>query len=509
MLRSVMTKYGALQGVPSGDPRITVFKGVPYAKPPVGELRFRAPQPPEPWEGVRKADTFGPMSIHRQPGLDWSEFYTKELNPTAYEWEMSEDCLYLNIWSPAKSADEKLPVFFYIHGGGFTAGYPYEVEFDGERVARNGVIYVTMAYRLGALGFFAHPDLDEESQGNFGLLDQRMALQWVRENIAAFGGDPDNITIGGQSAGGMAVNAHLLSPMTEGMFQGAILMSSGGLNPPNGARPGWRTLEEAQEDGVQLLKYLRVSSVEEARHLPAEVIALTGLGNWPNKQRMFWRPTIDGVYLKEDSRDAILAGRVHDVPVLIGGTKGENVGKNDPDYATREKFAAAMREDFGDAAEKVLEICKFDSDEACSAFACDEVALSPFYSSAMAYARRLSKLGRNAYAYLFDHDIPGDDQPGSYHGSDMWFIFDSLGHSWRPFEGKHYDLARQVSSYFANFVKTGDPNGLDRNGNELPQWQNFTEDDPFVICFKDAPERFESCDSPLHVFVQKHYLGEE
>ena len=177
MLRKAVTQYGTIEGVPCGDPRITVFKGVPYAKPPVGELRWRAPQPPGPWQGVLRADRFPNIAVHTQPGEDFTDFYTKELNPTAYEYTMSEDCLYLNIWSPARSTADKLPVFFYIHGGGFTAGYSYEVEFDGERVARNDVIFITVGYRLGALGFFSHPELDEPSQGNQGLLDQLMALK--------------------------------------------------------------------------------------------------------------------------------------------------------------------------------------------------------------------------------------------------------------------------------------------------------------------------------------------
>jgi len=505
MLRQVQTEYGTLRGEICGDPRVTAFKGVPYAKPPVGELRFRAPQPPEPWEGIRDATRFGPISIHKQPGLDFSEFYTKELNPTASEYEMSEDCLYLNIWTPARSAADKLPVFFYIHGGGLLSGYSYEVEFDGERVAKNGVIYITVGYRLGALGFFAHPDLTAEAPdepiGSNGLLDQLAALRWVRENIEAFGGDPDQIVIAGQSAGGMSVAAHLASPMARGLFQGAIMMSASGV-----PRPGegyWRTVDEAYADGQLLLDYLGVKTVEEARMLPAEVIAQTGLGRFPGRKLMFWTPVVDGKYLVEHEREAILSGHIHNVPIMLGGTRGESVPRETMPIGSFREFAHRR---YGDKADELLSLCDFTSQEAFDAQYSREILFGEFYQGCIAYVKALSRLGRPVYSYVFDHDIPGEDHPGSYHGSDMWFVFDSLGHCWRPFEGRHYDLARQVSAYWANFVKTGDPNGCDRYGETLPRWEPFTEGDPFTISFTDKPERWKDDDPALREFVQKLLL---
>ena len=286
MLRDVLTEYGMLRGFPGGDPRITVFKGIPYAAPPIGNNRFRAPKPPARWEGILEARDFAPASLQKQPGSDPTDFYSKELNPVGYECRMNEDCLYLNIWSPAKSKDERLPVFFYIHGGGYVAGYSYEMEFDGERVARKGCIMVTVGYRLGALGFFAHEDLTCEdpaaSQGNFGLLDQMAALDWVRRNIHAFGGNPKQITIAGQSAGGGAVAAHTVSPLTRGKFQGAIMMSGGGFNGKDGFFKPWRSLKQAQTDGGELLEYLHVNTVAQARKLPAAAIAEAGLSIQPH-----------------------------------------------------------------------------------------------------------------------------------------------------------------------------------------------------------------------------------
>lgn len=211
MLRQVETKNGVLKGLVGSDPRVTVFRGVPFAKPPIGDLRWKAPQPAEPWVGVKKCYEYGDIPMmYPHPGADLAEFYTKELNPTGTDWIMSEDCLYLNIFSTAETKDDKLPVFCYIHGGGYTAGYNYEAEFNGERLARQGCIVVFVSYRLGLFGFLGHPELTAEAGAdgivsNFGLQDQALAIKWIYENIADFGGDPSKITICGQSAGAGSV----------------------------------------------------------------------------------------------------------------------------------------------------------------------------------------------------------------------------------------------------------------------------------------------------------------
>lgn len=515
MLRKVTVESGELQGVAGGNPRITVYKGVPYAAPPVGKYRWRGPQPVEKWEGVRMADHFGPVSMQGQLGMDQSEFYTRELHPTAYEYEMSEDCLYLNIWTPAASEDEKLPVFYYIHGGGYVGGYSYEMEFDGEQVAFKGVILVTVGYRLGALGFFAHKELEVEapgeSQGNFGLMDQAAGLAWVRRNIAAFGGDPDKITIGGQSAGAGSVTTLLTSPMTKGMFRGAIMMSGGGLNGVGSPFKPWRSLEKSQADGQLLLDTLHVNSVEEARRLPACVIAMTGLGMKPDGRSgpNLWGPTVDGCFLLEDSYPAMMEGRTHDVACLFGHTQDEGslfhrMFKGMP--AAKEEFEAEVRKEYGSSAERYL---------ACAGVTCDEDVAKLYASSDYnpftlfhgCFAGLLAEQGRDAYTYLFNHDIPGDDNAGSYHGSDLWFVFDSLGRNWRPFRGKHYDLARQVSSYWTNFVKYLDPNGRDSNGDMLPKWEKCTKEKLFVMEFADAPRELIREESELLRLRKLKYMG--
>jgi len=515
MLREVQTKYGRLRGFPGGDPRITVFKGVPFAAPPVGENRFRAPQPPACWQGVKEAREFGPASLQGQPGLDWTDFYTKELNPVGYECKVNEDCLYLNIWSPAKSENERLPVFFYIHGGGYVAGFSYEMEFDGERVARKGCIMVTPGYRLGALGFFAHEDLTREdptaSQGNYGFLDQMAALDWVRENIQAFGGDPDRITIAGQSAGAGSVTVQMVSPLTQGKFQGAIMMSGGGLNGKDGFFKPWRSLKQAQADGAALLEQLNVKTVAEARRLPAEVIATTGLRVHPQGRTgpHLWGPTLDGVFLKEDSFDAMMAGRHHPVKYMLGYCHDEgrmfNLRMGNLPM-TVEGFEKDARAKYGKHAEQYLAYAAVRTDEDIKKLYTSS-EFSMFTLSDECFARLQSRLGNPAYFYQFDHDIPGGDGAGSYHGSDLWFVFDSLGRCWRPFTGKHYDLARQVSTYFVNFVKTGNPNGQDADGTPLPQWDVYREEDPECMYFKDTPVLGKVEDSQLQKLRQEYYMG--
>jgi len=510
MLRKTVTRYGAIEGFACGDPRITAFLGVPYAKPPVGELRWKDPQPPEPWQGTYKADKFGPISLQGQPGVDRSGFYTLEFNSTAYEYKMSEDCLYLNIYTPARSAEDRYPVLFYIHGGGYCAGYAYETEFDGERIARNGVVFVSVGYRLGALGFFAHRELNNPSQGNFGMMDVLQALKWVNENIAAFGGDPDQVVIAGQSAGGGAVNAQTISPLAKGLFKGGIMMSGGGLRPPVEGFRNFRSLDKAFDDGELFLKQLRVNSLEEAMMLPGEVIAATGLARWPGGGRAPWTPTVDGYFLLEESQTAILNGNVNDVAVMIGCCRGE--ASYDPFFnpylESREKYESYVRRSYPKIADRLLSMVDMSSEEAFCKFARNEFTMGAMFPGRIAYAARMSRLGRKVYTYLFDHDIPGDDNPGSFHGSDMMFTFDSLGHSWRPYEGKHYDLARQVSSYWANFVKTCDPNGTDRIGEPLPEWRPYTEEDPFTICFKDKPEELKDGNREILDVMVRYTLEE-
>lgn len=498
MLRKVKVKNGVLKGLVGKDPRITVFRGVPYAKPPVGDLRWKAPQPAEDWKGVKKCYEYPDMAMMRvHPGLD-DDFYTKELHPTAAEYKMSEDCLYLNIFSPAVSEDEKLPVFFYIHGGGLQDGYSYEVEFDPERVARRGVIVVMAGYRLGLFGFLAHPQITKETPdgevvSNFGLQDQSMAIHWVYENIKAFGGDPKRIVICGQSAGARSVQAQICTTMNGGIVKGAIIQSGvsmmfGDEDNPIADIP---SLEEAEKYGVDFLHAIGIDSLKEAKKTDAHEL-MRRLAEVFKKTRYVFGMCVDGKFVRESAPSAYYNNRMADIPILISVCQGETQSgfiKGSLNYADYLRKA----EKYGDGKAEFLNLARASNDEEADALTAGD-SFNNFLSGSRGFCELCSSMGKKVYYGIFDHDIPGDEA-GSFHGSDLWFMFDSLGNSWRPFEGKHYDLARQVTSYWINFVKCGNPNGTDYNGNPLPEWRPYRKEDRAVIRFKDVavPEVLEEC----------------
>ena len=274
MIRITDTENGKVKGLPAADPRITSFKGIPFAKPPVGENRWRAPQPADNWKGIRECYEFAPISVQDTPGIG-DDIYCREWHVDP-QIPMSEDCLYLNIWTNAKSTDEKLPVLVWYFGGGFQWGYTAEMEFDGERLARRGIVVVSVNYRLGAFGFLCHPELTRtqpEAPCNFGSLDQQAGLRWVKRNIAGFGGDPDNITIAGQSAGGGSVMAQMACADNAGYFQKAAVFS-GMFRSPYVSNDFFvpKSLEDAGKLGEQLFEELGVKTLEEARKLDADFI---------------------------------------------------------------------------------------------------------------------------------------------------------------------------------------------------------------------------------------------
>ncbi len=472
MLREVTTKNGMVRGVPAADPRITAFRGIPYAKPPVGELRFRAPEPAEPWEGVRVCESFGPIPMQDVPGADPTEFYAKEwhVDPKV---PMGEDCLYLNVWTPARSTQERMPVLVWIFGGGFQCGYSSEMEFDGERMARRGIVVVSLNYRVNIFGMYAHKDLEKENPGgpctNFGLLDQRMAIQWVRENIEAFGGDAQRITIGGQSAGAGSVLYQVVSPKTEGMFEGAIMQSGGGMR--TWAYGRLKSLSEAQEQGEDFLRFAGLSSLEEARKISADEL----FGHYVRYRDIHgyvcFQPCVDGWFLPDDPSEMVKKGQHKKIAYLMGHTSGESFGIPD----SVEAFREGIRLRYPDIADALLEAAGADTPEAVRSLYAGDM----FNSRAMAnvlFCQNQLKLGeRPAYLYYFaPTTVPGDNA-GAFHSSDLWFMFETLAKSTRPFVGAHYDLARKMCNYWVNFVKTGDPNGPDADGEPMPVWRPFEE----------------------------------
>ena len=498
MLRKVKVKNGLLQGMTGKDPRITVFRGVPYAKPPVGELRWKAPQPAEDWEGVRKCYEYADMAMMRvHPGMD-DDFYTKELHPVAAEYKMSEDCLYLNIFTPAKTTEDNIPVFVYIHGGGLQDGYSYEVEFDPERVARRGVIVVMVAYRLGLFGFLAHPEItartpEGEVISNFGMQDQSMAIHWVYDNIRAFGGDPDNIVICGQSAGARSVQAQICTPLNDGLIKGAIIQSAvsmmfGDEDQSMAAIP---SLQEAEKYGADFLQTIGIDSLEEAEKTDAHEL-MRRLDKASEKTRYVFGLCTDGRFVRESAPSAYYNNRVADIPLIVGVCQGETQSPFIKGSLNYQEYLQKAKK-YGDREAEFLRLAEVTNDEEADALMAGD-AFNNFLAGTRGFCELRSSMGQKVYYYIFDHDIPGDDA-GSFHGSDLWFMFDSLGNSWRPFEGKHYDLARQVTSYWTNFVKYKDPNGTDYNGNPLPLWEPYSRDKKAVMKFLDTPvpEILEEC----------------
>lgn len=439
MLRNTVVENGAVMGIPAADPRITVYKGIPYAAPPIGELRFCPPMPAHNWEGTLKADTFGPLAWQERPGLS-KDFYSREWHVDS-GLPISEDCLHLNIWTPAMKKEEQLPVLIFIFGGGMCCGYPSEMEFDGERLARRGIVVVTINYRLNAFGFLAHPELTAESpnrtSGNYGLLDQQFAIKWVKRNIAAFGGNPEKITVAGQSAGGRSVICQCASPTNKGFFQRAITQSSCGILL--GFRQKYPSLQEAEETGIRFLSTLGVKSIAEARELDGEFLMKKAMAFLSDTR---WGPIVDGVFLQEDVTDSFVNGNALDIDYMGGSTTDELYLGNPP----------VNHSDLG----------------------------------IKVWAKNQLKLNRKpAYIYRFGPEIPGDDA-GVFHSSDLWFMFETLAKCLRPFTGKHYDLARQMCNYWANFIKAGDPNGNDCTGEPMPEWLPYTSSNPHAIFLSDS-----------------------
>lgn len=435
---AVETRKGKIEGVDCGS--YMVFKGIPYAKPPVGELRWRAPQEPEAWEGTFTADHFGPAAM--QVPCDDTLYKKEFFSDPDYLSVMGEDCLYLNIWTPKGTEEGKLPVAFWIHGGAFSGGFSYEKEFDGEAYCERGVILVTVGYRLGVWGFLAHPWLSEESgrSGNYGILDQLAALKWVYENIEAFGGDPHNITIFGQSAGAMSVQTLISSELTGNMIAKAILQSGGSYG---GGLHHDMTLREAESFGHLFTDILQVSNLRELREKEPEEV-LEAMNKFRDKMLpehgLFLAPYQDDYLLAGTYYGLMDAGKIKDIPYLLGSTKD--------DIMVTEEMKA--RGEF-----------------------------SALYHGCIDFSKKLQELGRKpAYVYYFERELPGDER-GAFHSAELWYVFGTLKRCWRPMEERDYELSRQMLDYWTNFMKTGDP-----NGEGLARWEPCCEGNEAVYRFQ-------------------------
>lgn len=491
MLRETKVENGRVKGVACGWPGITAYYGIPYAAPPVGPLRWHEPMPAADWQGVR--DCARPSARCPQLGVQPGGFYEREFYPVAEP--MSEDCLYLNVWTPAQSAQEKLPVIFWVHGGAFMTGYGHSAHFDGEHFARQGVILVTINYRLNVFGWMVDSELSAESEhgvsGNYGLLDQIYALKWVRRNISAFGGDPERITLAGQSAGAACVQALCSSPLCRGDFAGAIFQSGGGIDAlPDMDYPMLAEVEEK----MNITESLGVQNIAQARELPAEELLARWLKTMPTTK--IWRtPVIDGYVLPKKSAQIVYDDETAHVPYLIGFTAKEGVVTT----PTPESYVQWAQQAFGEQAEKFLKIAAPTPENF------DEIKNSLFtqclQAATAAWALTLEKQGRGpVYVYELARDLPGDDK-GPFHAADLWYVFKTFMRAWRPWMGRDFEVARDMNTYWANFAKNLDP-----NGKGLPRWTPYTAQKPEAMVFGNEKTEMQRLPEDACTAFRKQYL---
>ena len=482
VMREVMTKYGKLIGSPSNYSFVSVFRGIPYAKPPVGERRWKAPEPldvPDDPEAVepRVCHTFAKMCVQ--------DIFPVDMGPNkegyCYPEPMDEDSLYLNVWTPANSPDDKLPVMFWVHGGAYLGGHSYSSTMNGEVMGKNGVILVSIAYRLGSFGFLAHPDLTAESaegtSGNFGMLDQIAALKWVYENIAAFGGDPDNITVFGQSAGAHSAQVLASSPLARPMIN-RIILESGASMAQSDLLP-IRTLAEAEQLGVDALEAAGISSIEEARALDAiELCARMRPTGWifgPGVvDGLRYTPNIDGYVLEEPISTTAVEGRLGDISIMTGHTEEGGL-----DFPMPLDKLPAWLEGFGDDAEELGKLMGVETQE-------DIDAINPtsFRGRLVTASNALGEVraaqGKPVYYYHFARPLPGDGV-GAMHSAELFYVFNNLTYNWRPYVGVDFEIANTLNAYWCNFARTGDP-----NGEGLPQWDAYDPAAPAKLYIKDG-----------------------
>ncbi len=474
---------GMVAGTASGQPTVRVFKGIPFAAPPLGENRWKAPQPVAKWDGVRKADAFGAPCAAGAPNPGRGGGGRGAAAPGAAaqapaapaaprEPARSEDCLYLNVWTSANSAGDKRPVMVWIYGGGFTGGSGGLAWYDGENLAAKGPVIVTLNYRLGSLGFFAHPELAKESghnaSGNYGMMDAIAALQWVKRNISAFGGDPNNVTIAGESAGAIMVGAILGSPQAKGLYHRAIAESGGWMGLTMGRMASGQT---AQANGVKTMEALGVKTIAELRAKPMN--ELTGLSAGGL--------IVDGYLIPEDVSITFMNGKQHAVDVLTGSNKDEANfgvcpgagGRGGGPALTAETFKTNAQRKFGEAADEYLKLYPVASD-ADAAPAAHVACADEINWNMRQWAVAQSKAGKKAYTYFFTR-IPtlngGPSPNGATHTAEISYAWNNpKGQATQTWNEVDTKLADTMSSYWVNFITKGDP-----NGNGLPEWPEFKD----------------------------------
>jgi len=514
----VKVEQGLLEGftLTSG---ISNYRGIPFALPPVGKLRWVAPQPPAKWKGVRKADEFGNNAMQR-PVFGDMNFRAKK---------MSEDCLYLNVWTPAKAPTDKLPVLVYFYGGGFVAGDGSENRYDGEALAKKGIVTVTLNYRLGIFGFFTHPALTQESDkkasGNYGLLDQNAALLWVKKNIAAFGGDPDRITIAGESAGSISVSAHMASPLSKNLIAGAIGQSGAMIYPTLNAV----SLREGETNGLKFAAKIGINNLSKLRDLPAEQLL-----NMADKNMFDTKAVVDSYFLTKSPADVFKAREQAKVPLLAGWTSTEVPYQAfmQGQFPSPANYAKLVKEKFADRADEALQLYPGNTVEEVVKSATALASDSFIAYSTWKWADEHRKTGRPTFVYVFSKPRPPMNNEmgnataglaggitkgegakkedtkmpealsGAAHASDIEYVLGNLTsnrvYAWTP---EDYKVSAISLDYLANFIKTGNP-----NAGKLPEWPVTRPVlDINIMDLNSRPKFYKDPNRARYLFLDSYY----
>ena len=515
----VQIANGMLEGTANSVTGIRSFKGIPFAQPPVGDLRWKEPQPVKNWEGIRKADHFGNNAMQKNV---FGDMMFRSAG-------MSEDCLYLNVWTPAKSSNEKLPVLVYFYGGGFVAGDGSESRYDGESMAQKGIVTLTINYRLGVFGFLSHPELTAESphhaSGDYGLLDQYAALVWVQKNIAAFGGDPKRVTIAGESAGSIAVCAQMASPLSKNLFAGAIGESGGMISPTLPAIP----LAEGEKNGVIFAQKVNASSLAALRAIPADqLLELASKQGTPPMS-----PTVDGYFLTTTPAEVFAAGEQAHIPLLVGWNSAEVPYQFIMwgDAPTPENYQKKLKQLYPGQADEVLKLYPGTTQDEVIKSATELSSDRFIVYSTWKWADLVAQTGGHpVYTYIFGKPRPQmvkemgnakaglaggvikDDGPtspnkvpapyvGAAHASEIEYAMGNLAgnkvYDWTPDD---YKVSATMEDYFANFIKTGNP-----NGKGLPEWK--ANKGQVTQCLHiNLNTKLETQDRARYLFLDQQYI---
>ncbi len=466
----IQTDKGKVEGAYNSIESVRSFKGIPFATPPTGDLRWKAPQPTNKWEGILQCKNFSasPVQNKPEPFYCWTEEFIAKPEP------IDEDCLYLNVWTSAKSSNDKHPVIVWIYGGGLSSGSSNCAIYDGEEMAKKGVVFVSINYRVGVFGFMAHPDLSKESginvSGNYGFMDQIAALNWVKTNVEAFGGDPDNVTIAGQSAGAFSVNTLIASPLATDLFHKAISQSGGIL-------PGKRVedLANAENRGLRLMKKASANSIEDLRKLPAAEIQEISNDQEVGRFGM----TADDYVLPKDLMSYFKSGNHNQVPVIAGWVTGDGdfLGGSE---LTVEEYEAEARANYDDYADMFLSIFPANTNNEVKA-AKSKLALLNFAGIPSHLLAGFNT--QPSYLYQFGHvppDKPDFPNYGAFHTSEVPYALHTL-HTWnRPWQPIDRKIEDQLSSYWVNFAKTGNP-----NGDNLQKWEVYDKQSGNIMVIED------------------------